>query len=135
MEILCVGLSHHTAPIEVRERFAVPDGQLAQAAAELSHCRGLSEASSSRPATASNFTSLPSALSMVWRRFRNSSPHAPPHRKVTHSSDTSLPAQCGTFSKSSADSDSMVLGETEILGQVEESLRRCQRGRRQHRDT
>src|ERR1051325_2297264 len=44
MEILCVGLSHHTAPIEIRERFAVPDSHLPAAAAELAQRHGLSEA-------------------------------------------------------------------------------------------
>ena len=35
MEIVCLGLSHHTAPIEVRERFAIPDADLPTTAAEL----------------------------------------------------------------------------------------------------
>ena len=44
MEILCLGLSHHTAPIEVRERFAIPDGELRTAAAELARASGVGEA-------------------------------------------------------------------------------------------
>ena len=44
MEIVCLGLSHHTAPIEIRERFAIPDGELPDAAAELSRVPGLGEA-------------------------------------------------------------------------------------------
>ena len=28
MQILCFGLSHHTAPVELREKFAIPDGDL-----------------------------------------------------------------------------------------------------------
>ena len=44
MEILCIGLSHHTAPVELREKFAIPDGDLAAAAVQLGKTPGLSEA-------------------------------------------------------------------------------------------
>ena len=35
MEILCLGLNHRTAPVEVRERFAVGTAKLGEAANEL----------------------------------------------------------------------------------------------------
>ena len=38
MEILCLGLSHHTAPVELREKFAIPDGEVGAAAAALRSC-------------------------------------------------------------------------------------------------
>jgi glutamyl-tRNA reductase len=44
MQILCFGLSHHTAPIDVRERFAIPEGELPLAAAALARTPGISEA-------------------------------------------------------------------------------------------
>ena len=44
MEILCLGLSHHTAPVELRERFAIPDGEIAAATAQLKAAPGVAEA-------------------------------------------------------------------------------------------
>ena len=44
MEILCLGLSHQTATVDLREKFAIPDGEIANASAELSHSPGVSEA-------------------------------------------------------------------------------------------
>src|SRR3954454_18496335 len=44
MEIVCLGLSHRTAPVELRERFAVPEGELAKTATELAKAPGVREA-------------------------------------------------------------------------------------------
>ena len=44
MEILCLGLSHQTAPVELREKFAIPDGEVGAAAAQLRRAPGVSEA-------------------------------------------------------------------------------------------
>ncbi len=41
MEILCLGLSHHTAPIELREKFAIPEGDLGAVAAALRGAPGI----------------------------------------------------------------------------------------------
>ncbi|MEK0447718.1 MAG: hypothetical protein RLZZ399_3039, partial [Verrucomicrobiota bacterium] len=43
MEILCFGLNHRTAPVELREKFAVPDSELGGLAAELGRQAGVSE--------------------------------------------------------------------------------------------
>jgi glutamyl-tRNA reductase len=43
MEILCLGLNHRTAPIGLRERFAVPEGELGSFALEIGRQTGLSE--------------------------------------------------------------------------------------------
>lgn len=44
MHIACLGLSHKTAPIEVRERFAVGDSHLAPTGAEVRQIPGIHEA-------------------------------------------------------------------------------------------
>lgn len=44
MNILCTGLSHQTATVEQRERFAIPDADLGAAAARLGRLPGLTEA-------------------------------------------------------------------------------------------
>ena len=43
MKLLCLGLNHRTAPVEVRERFAVSTSKLGTAAWELAAMKGISE--------------------------------------------------------------------------------------------
>jgi glutamyl-tRNA reductase len=43
MEILCLGLNHRTAPVELRERFAIPDGEAGRFALEMTQRPGLGE--------------------------------------------------------------------------------------------
>ena len=121
MEILCVGLSHHTAPIEVREKFAIPETQLAVAAAELARAPGVGEAVivstcnrveyyvAAEDAEAGflalhDFISARSGAPGGNVFFRHLSPRAVRHL---------FRVVCGL--------DSMVLGETEILGQVKKA--------------
>ena len=121
MEILCLGLSHHTAPIEVRERFAIPDGELPRAAAELARTGGVGEA---LIVSTCNRVEFYVAVENAERGFaavhdfvvaRGHAPegeaffrHASP-RAVRHL----FRVVCGL--------ESMVLGETEILGQVKKA--------------
>ncbi len=44
MHVVCLGLSHKTAPVELREKFAVGDAHLGEVAQQLSHAPGVSEA-------------------------------------------------------------------------------------------
>ena len=44
MDILCIGLSHKTAPVELRERFAVGDAHLGEVSSLLAQTPGLREA-------------------------------------------------------------------------------------------
>ena len=44
MEVLCLGLSHKTAPVETRERFAVGDAHLGEFSSLLAQTPGVSEA-------------------------------------------------------------------------------------------
>ncbi len=44
MRILTLGLNHHTAPVEIRERLAFPEDDQPSALARLIHDYGLSEA-------------------------------------------------------------------------------------------
>src|SRR5690348_11929892 len=43
-ELLLVGLNHRSAPIEVRERFTVPEARLGEAVRSLAECPGVREA-------------------------------------------------------------------------------------------
>ena len=44
MEVLCLGLSHKTAPVEMRERFAVGEAHLGEFSSLLAQAPGLREA-------------------------------------------------------------------------------------------
>ncbi len=121
MEIVCLGLSHHTAPIELRERFAIPDGELPQTAVDLARVSGLGEAVIISTCNRVEFyvaaentdRGLSAVCEFVAARgiapegdafFRHTSPKAIRH-----------------LFRVVSGLDSMVIGETEILGQVKKA--------------
>src|SRR5687768_8996653 len=113
MEILCYGLSHHTAPVEVRERYAIPDSRLGATALELATEPGLGEAV---VVTTCNRVEFYLAVEDPGRAFaaldRYIGSHlADPEGFVRHTAPRSIRhlfrVVCGL--------ESMVLGETEIL--------------------
>ena len=121
MEIVCFGLSHHTAPLEVRERFAIPDGELPQAAANLARASGLSEAvivstcnrvefyAAAEDAehgleAVHHFMAARGTVPEGGAFFRHTTPRAIKH-----------------LFRVVSGLDSMVIGETEILGQVKKA--------------
>lgn len=127
MKVICLGLSHRTASVEVRERFAFPEAELGAALATLSVLPGIAEsvivstcnrveiyAASEDPQTA--FSSL--------RSFATGRTNAPSVNSLydsepfyaldgSRSINHLFRVVCGL--------DSMVLGETEILGQVKKA--------------
>ncbi len=128
MQILCLGLSHHTAPLELREKFAIPEGELGAAAAHLAKANGLNEAVIVSTCNRVEFyvgaedAERGFAAMGEFLADRCGSPEAPAFfRHVTMSSIRHLfRVVCGL--------DSMVLGETEILGQVKKAYQVAQSG-------
>jgi len=126
MHILCLGLSHHTAPIELRERFAIPDGQLAGAVSELARMPGVREAAIVSTCNRVEFYVAAeeagrgfSALDeFVTARLTAS----PGEEFFRHSSAASMRHLFRVVSGI----ESMVLGETEILGQVKKAYQAAQ---------
>ena len=128
MEILCIGLSHHTAPVELREKFAIPDGDLAAAAVQLGKTPGLSEAV------------IVSTCNRV--EFYVAAEHAAAGLDAVRDfvkARVAAPEGDAFFRHTTANSirhlfrvvsglDSMVLGETEILGQVKKAYQAAQTG-------
>jgi glutamyl-tRNA reductase len=128
MDILCAGLNHRTAPVGVRERFAVPEGSMAGVASELAHLEGIGEAvvvsTCNRVeyyvAAADPMTGLETLRGFIEER-------------------SGLPLGDSFIRRGGAESvrhlfrvvsglDSMVLGETEILGQVKKAYLASQTG-------
>ena len=121
MEIICLGLSHHTAPIEVRERFAIPEGDLARSASDLAQLSGLGEAVIVSTCNRVEFyvatENAERGLAVV-RDFVAARGVAPEgHAFFRHSSTRAIRHLFRVVSGL----DSMVIGETEILGQVKKA--------------
>ena len=128
MEIVCLGLSHKTAPIEVREKFAIGDSHLGEVAAQLAKAEGLREAV---VVSTCNRVEYYVAAEDAPRAMRAIEGFA--EERAAHGMGGSF------FRLRGADGirhlfrvvsglDSMVLGETEILGQVKKAYQAAQEG-------
>jgi glutamyl-tRNA reductase len=118
MSIFCFGLSHQTAAMDVRERFAIPESALPAALARLKRMRGLTEGLIVSTCNRTEF--------YVTGEFRDSS--APAffesfYRGLCDGDETQLfrlrANHCVRHLFQLASGlESMVVGETEIFGQV-----------------
>ena len=123
MNLLVVGLNHRTAPVEIRERLAFPRAQLGEATCDLLGAAPLKEAAILSTCNRVEIYGLTASAAEAGRAVRKFLHH---HHKLTESVDSHfyefsdagciqhvLEVACGL--------DSMVLGETEILGQLKEA--------------
>lgn len=113
MELICVGLNHRTAPVEVRELFAVAPSKLGEAAADLCGKIGVDEAvvvsTCNRTeiyvaGEASVVGQLKTLLGGAEHCYHSENMEAAIH-----------------LCRVASGLDSMVLGETEIFGQVKDA--------------
>jgi glutamyl-tRNA reductase len=123
MNVICLGLSHHTASVELREKFAVADADLAEAAAQLGAMKGIDESvivstcNRVELYVASNDSTLGFDSLHQFLRGRAEAHHYDPRIFYQYDSPHSLRHLFRVVSGL----DSMVLGETEILGQVKKA--------------
>lgn len=126
MQILCVGLSHHTAPVELREKFAIPDGELGPTAARLAQEDGVSEAVIVSTCNRVEFyvaaKDAAQGLGTLTRFVaeRVAAPDGPSFFRHTS------PGSLRHLFRVASGLESMVLGETEILGQVKKAYQAAQ---------
>jgi len=120
VNVLCVGLSHRTANVQEREKFAVPDSELASAAVRLGGLDGVSEAVILSTCNRVEFYAASDepelGMDAMTRFFRERAPAMETtlyQLNAPHSVRHLFRVVCGV--------DSMVLGETEILGQVKKA--------------
>ncbi len=123
MELVCLGLNHRTAPVEVRERFAVGSTKLGEAASQLTAIADVAEGVVISTCNRTEFyLAAPSGENALERleaglaTRENLAPADLTHfyRLAKHDAAKHL---CQVVSGL----DSMVLGETEIFGQVKQS--------------
>ncbi|MEM1083731.1 MAG: glutamyl-tRNA reductase [Verrucomicrobiota bacterium] len=117
MELVCVGLSHRTAPVEFRERFAITPSKLGQSAVDLLKLDGVSEGVVVSTCNRTEFylagESADQAVSSL-RSFigEDADDHWYERRRMDAARH---------LCRVASGLDSMVLGETEIFGQIKEA--------------
>jgi len=120
MGLVAVGLSHKTAPVEIRERLTIPADQLAEALDRLSTMKELSESVILSTCNRVEIYARPRAdrsrALAAARRFFQGLYQYPGLNEALYHFDAHSAVE--HLFRVAAGLDSMVVGETEILGQV-----------------
>lgn len=120
MKLLLTGLSHHTAPVEVRERLAIPESVLAEALGVLLQIAGADEAmilsTCNRVEVAVTVQTGDAAEGV--RRFLTSRNNSDPSSLDAYLYELSDRDAIRHIFRVAASLDSMVIGEPQILGQM-----------------
>jgi glutamyl-tRNA reductase len=120
MRLLLTGLSHHTAPVDVRERLAIPEGHLGEALAALRAEPGVDEAvilstcNRVELAVTSQHSDPGLAIDGFLSRFRGLDMAELDRHLYRHGDEDAI----RHIFRVAASLDSMVLGEPQILGQL-----------------
>lgn len=120
MELLCLGLNHRTAPVEVRERFAVAEHRLAAHSAALKELDGIEEALviSTCNRTEYYLASPNPELGFATLEHQLSALAETEHGVREHFYHMRRGDAARHLCRVASGLDSMVLGETEIFGQI-----------------
>lgn len=128
MSILCLGVNHKTAPVEIRERLAFSDHEME---ARLAEIRRLGSVDESVVISTCNRVEIYAAASDHRRAFDDLARYLVAHFQIERPEDIEFyrledeGAARHLFSVASG-LDSMVLGETEIFGQVKKAYQLAQ---------
>ena len=129
MEILCLGLSHHTASVDLREKFAIRETEVTTVASQLLAAPGVSEAVVVSTCNRVEFyvaaEEAPQGFAAV-NEFLTTRLAQPPGEAFFR---LPTPAAIRHLFRVVSGLDSMVLGETEILGQVKKAYAAATEGR------
>lgn len=131
MSLLTIGINHHTAPVEVRERMVFPPEQIHNSLKSVRAVKGIEEAALLSTCNRTelicwhNSSAVNDALPEWLSRYqhfdlRELLPHLYRHNDVDAIRHT-LRVACGL--------DSMVLGEPQILGQLKKAYQQAQENR------
>lgn len=128
MKIVCVGINHQTAPLEIREKVAFKESTLASARSRLRQCEGIQEAvilsTCNRVELYMVVQSATLPLSLMEEFIRREHTVETPLQEHLYYHEEAaalehlLAVTCGL--------NSLVLGETEILGQVKDAYEHAQ---------
>jgi glutamyl-tRNA reductase len=130
MPIVCIGLSHHTAPVEVRERHAFPATRMAEALVALRDYGAVKEAvmlqTCGRLEIYAEIDDYEAGVTQLKSFLSNFG-----HRSTEYDIESFLYTLLGRQAiehlfRVSTGLDSMLIGEAEILGQVKEAYAQAQ---------
>lgn len=129
MEIICLGLSHHTAPVEVREKFALPENEATAVASQLVAAPGVSEAVVVSTCNRVEFYVAAEQVAQGYRAVNDflATRLAEPPDGAFFQLPT--PVAVRHLFRVVSGLESMVLGETEILGQVKKAYAAASAGK------
>lgn len=118
MELACLGLNHRSAPVEIRERFAVSPSHLGEKSRELLELEGVEEGVVVSTCNRTEFYVSGSSAERAVRTLREKLGEDPAHWYERHRIDAAR-----HLCRVAGGLDSMVLGETEIFGQIKQAYR------------
>lgn len=123
MELVCLGLNHRTAPVEVRERFAVGTTRLGEAASQLTELAAVPEGVVISTCNRTEFyLAAPDARTALQRLEAGLATRENlVDDDLTHFYRLEKKEAARHLCQVVSGLDSMVLGETEIFGQVKQS--------------
>jgi glutamyl-tRNA reductase len=127
MNLVLLGINHNTAPIEVRERLAIPAGRLADATRTLLHQPGIREGLILSTCNRVEIVTLQDDAAATENnkadllRFLHEYFAVPPHTLQPHLYEFREREAVRHLFRVACSLDSMVVGEPQILGQVKES--------------
>jgi len=128
MKLVCLGLNHKSAPVEVRERFAVSNKKLGTAAAELCALEGVGESVVVSTCNRTEYYFTANApqdgIQTLIQHLKEKLELLDEH--LDHLYSFSLKDVATHLGKVISGLDSMVLGETEIAGQIKDAYRAAQ---------
>ncbi|MCX7963171.1 MAG: glutamyl-tRNA reductase [Candidatus Hydrogenedentota bacterium] len=128
MQIVVTGLNHRTAPVELREQFAIPEAQLGEALEVLLAQNGVSEGVILSTCNRVELYTVESASgekqgsASFFREFF----HVAEHRYINHLYRLYDAAAVRHLFNVASSLDSMIVGEPQILGQVKQAFLRAQ---------
>jgi glutamyl-tRNA reductase len=126
MNIIVVGLSHKTAPIEIRERLAVPESRMGEALSRLCSYPGIKEGILLSTCNRVEVYAVVEEIESGYSRVREfladthlslSSEQLTPHL-YWHAGDKAI----AHLFRVAASLDSMIVGESQILGQLKDAF-------------
>jgi glutamyl-tRNA reductase len=126
MQILCLGLNHQTAPVELRERFAVAESAIGETAQRLAKVPGISEAVIVSTCNRVEYYVATEETATGLEALRAFVSEHQPWPDASHLYAHHTPATLRHLFRVVSGLDSMVLGETEILGQVKKAYAEAQ---------
>lgn len=120
MEFVCLGVNHKTAPVEVRERFAIGTNQLGEAARQLLEMAGVPEGVVVSTCNRTEFYFAADDTALALGRLECSlAEKVHGHEEPFYRYEKADAAR--HLCKVVSGLDSMLLGETEIFGQVKQA--------------